>query len=358
MGSSFETAALHQATALARRGWGRVHPNPLVGAVVVGPDGPVADGWHADFGGEHAERVALDRAGDRARGATLVVTLEPCVHHGKQPPCVERIQAAGLARVVVGMTDPNPQAAGGIAVLRAAGIDVELAGDAAAAAIRDDNFRFLHRFSGRKRPYVALKLAVSMDGYLADASGQARWLSSEPSRAWVHWLRAGFAAIGVGAVTAIHDAAQLTVRGDIVPRIPPRRVLFDRSGRLRGDLRIFATAPDVPIDVIIGPDTPDMLAALPQVTVHRVANLEEGLEALAASGVDAILIEGGGRLAGALLEADLVDRVYQLQVPLWLGQGTPAWPGVAARDLATTPRWRPLDSERLGPDTLITLERH
>lgn len=354
---SDQVTLMRRAARLARNGWGRVHPNPLVGAVVADAAGVVAEGWHAEYGGPHAERMAIDQAGARARGATLVVTLEPCTHQGQQPPCVDLIRAAEIARVVVALADPNPVAAGGAERLRAAGIDVVVGVDPEPS--RRDNFRFLHRFSGRTRPFVAVKLAVSVDGFIADAQGRSRWVSGEPAREWVHWLRAGFGALAVGGSTAVADDASLTVRGSVTPRVPPVRVVFDRSRRLNPTQRIFADAGDVPVHVIRSqPDPTDAaMAAVPGVTLHYATDLGRALDALAAAGVDAILVEGGGRLAGALFEADLVDRVYLVQAPLWLGEGTPAWAGLAARPLATTPRWQPVDTTRLGGDTVMTLDR-
>jgi diaminohydroxyphosphoribosylaminopyrimidine deaminase/5-amino-6-(5-phosphoribosylamino)uracil reductase len=188
-----EREAMTHARSLAWRGWGRVHPNPLVGAVVLADGLIVGEGWHAEFGDRHAEPVALERAAERARGATLVVTLEPCDHHGKQPPCTEAILEAGVRRVVAGLADPNPVATGGAARLAGLGLEVELG--VAREAVAAQNAMFLHGFRNQSRPFVALKLATSLDGRIADSSGHSRWISGEPARDYVHWLRAGFAAI-------------------------------------------------------------------------------------------------------------------------------------------------------------------
>lgn len=345
---------LRRALQLAERGWGQVHPNPLVGAVVVREGRVVGEGWHAVLGAPHAEAMALAAAGEAARGATLYVTLEPCTHHGRTPPCTEAILAAGVARVVCAIPDPNPEAGGGIARLRAAGVAVEAGGLADQA--RRLNWRFLHRFAGRTRPFVAVKLAVSMDGCVADAAGRSQWLSGEMARDWVHRERAAYAAVAVGAATAIRDDARLTVRGAVVPRVAPHRVIFDRSGQLPASHGILATAGDVPVVVVRGHDAPD-LPGRPGVTVLRADALPEALDALGGMGLDAVLVEGGGRLAGALLGAGLVDRVYQVQCPLWLGQGRLAWPGLGAPALAGAPRWHTVARRRLGDDTLLVLER-
>lgn len=212
--------AMGRAFELARMGWGRVSPNPMVGALILQGDRVVAEGWHAEFGGPHAEAVALARAGAAARGATVVVTLEPCNHQGKQPPCAEALIRAGVARVVVAVPDPNPEARGGAQRLRDAGIAVEF-------GVREDEARalngiFFHRFAGLGRPFLALKLATTLDARIADQTGRSRWISGEEARDYVHWLRAGFDAIAVGGHTARVDNASLTVRATSSPGGPRR----------------------------------------------------------------------------------------------------------------------------------------
>src|SRR5207245_8818292 len=226
-GSAFtlaEAEAMRHALDLARRGWGRVAPSPVVGAVVLRGDAVVGEGWHAEFGGPHAEVAALASAGRRARGGSLVVTLEPCAHSGKTPPCTDAILAAGVRRVVAAIRDPDPQAGGGLDVLRRRGVAVEegvLAEEAAAL-----NAPFLFAREQRQRPFVALKLATSIDGRIADSGGRSEWVSGPEARDYVHWLRAGFDAIAVGGTTALRDNPRLTVRGSVVPRRPPLRILF------------------------------------------------------------------------------------------------------------------------------------
>src|SRR2546428_14049448 len=188
-----EGVAMERALELARRGWGRVAPNPLVGAVVLRGGKVVGEGYHAEFGGPHAEVVALEAAGGGARGATLVVNLEPCAHHGKTPPCTEAIVAAGVARVVAAVSDPDPQARGGAGVLRAKGVIVSIGLLAEAAAAL--NAPFLFAREQEERPFVALKLATSIDGRIADAAGSSRWVSGEAAREYVHWPRARVGAI-------------------------------------------------------------------------------------------------------------------------------------------------------------------
>ena len=349
-----------RALELAWRGWGRVHPNPLVGAVLLDPGGkPVGEGWHAEYGGPHAEVAALAAAGGRAHGSTMVCTLEPCDHQGKQPPCTGALLAAGVRRVVAALPDPDPAAAGGGAHLRAAGVEVQLGllGDQAAA----QNAAFFHRHRDPSRPFVALKLATTIDGRIADANGHSRWLSGEPAREYVHWLRAGFDAVGVGGVTARSDDPMLTVRGPVEPRIPPRRVVFAADGDVPATLRLVRTARDIPTVAVVSPAVPsDRLAHLKRAGVGLVAAATPGaaLAELRASGIGSLLVEGGGRLAGALLAAGVVDRYYWIQTPLWLGVGAiPAVAGLPTTRLAEAQRWRVTDRRALGEDTLLVLDR-
>jgi diaminohydroxyphosphoribosylaminopyrimidine deaminase / 5-amino-6-(5-phosphoribosylamino)uracil reductase len=358
-GAVTERDAMARALELAWRGWGRVQPNPLVGAVVLAGGEVVGEGWHAEFGQRHAEPVALAAAGERARGATVVSTLEPCDHQGKQPPCTEALLAAGVRRVVAALADPDPVAAGGAARLRAAGVDVELgllAGEAAA-----QNAIFLHTQRDRTRPYVALKLATTIDGRIADANGHSRWLSAQPARDFVQWLRAGFDAVAVGGVTARTDDPSLTVRGPLVPRVPPRRIVFAADGDLPPSLRLVRTARETPTMVVASAlARPERLAPLEAagVGIVRAGGLVEALRALREDGVTSLLVEGGGRLAGALLAEGLVDRYYWVQTPLWLGvSAVPAVAGLPTTPLDQAARWRVTDRRALGDDTLLVLDR-
>lgn len=348
-----------RALELAWRGWGRVAPNPLVGAVVLRDDQIVGEGWHAEYGDRHAEPVALEQAGPAARGATLVVTLEPCTHHGKQPPCADALIAAGVRRVVVAVADPNPEAQGGLARLRAAGIEVETGLRGMEA--RAQNATFLHRWKGAGRPFVALKLATTLDGRIADQAGHSRWISGEEARDYVHWLRAGFDAIGVGGHTARADDASLTVRGSVEPRVPPRRVVFDRLGHLPTSLGLVRTASQLPTILVAEVTGPTVhLAELEThgVVVHRTRSLLDGLERLWQSGISSIIVEGGGRLAGALLGAGLVDRYYWIQAPVWLGEeALLAIVGLPGTSLMEAERWGVVERRALGQDTLLVVDR-
>ena len=344
---------------LAWRGWGKVQQDPLVGAVILKEGEMVGEGWHPEYGDRHAETVALADAGERARGATLVVTLEPCSHQGKQPPCTEVIIHSGVARVVAAMCDPNPLAAGGSERLREAGVEVEIGplGDAAAV----QNASFLHGLRDKTRPFLALKLATTLDGRIADGFGQSRWISGEAARDYVQWLRAGFDAIAVGGRTARLDDPALTVRGAVRPRTAPRRVVFDRVADLGPQLTLIRTAAETPTVVVVSPNaerTRVQRLEAAGVTVVQAGSLPEALGLLRQQGIASLLVEGGGQLAGALLAAGLVDRYYWIQAPLWLGEGgVPALAGLPTRALDQAGRWRVVERRSLGDDTLLVLDR-
>lgn len=336
-----------------------MHPNPLVGATVLAGNTLAGEGWHAEHGDRHAEPIALDQAGDRSHGGTLVVTLEPCAHEGKQPPCTDAIIRAGIRRVVAAVGDPNPVASGGAEQLRAAGVEVELGLLARQAGAQ--NAAFLHRFQEPSRPFVALKLATSLDGRIADAAGRSRWISGREAQEHVHWLRAGYDAVAVGGRTARADDPQLTVRGSVEPRNPPRRVVFDAGADLDPDLTLVRTARRTPTLLVTSPAAPeervDKLAAC-GVTILPAATLAEGLQVLRRAGIDSLLVEGGGRLAGALLGQELADRYYWFQSPLWLGErGIPAIAGLPSEPLDRAERWHPVERRSLGEDTLLVVDR-
>jgi diaminohydroxyphosphoribosylaminopyrimidine deaminase / 5-amino-6-(5-phosphoribosylamino)uracil reductase len=350
-----EREAMRRALALARKGWGRVHPNPLVGAVLLADGEPVGEAYHAEYGREHAERLAIASAGGRAPGATLVVTLEPCAHTGKQPPCTDAIIAAKVRRVVAAVADPNPLAGGGAERLRAAGLDVEL-GLLGTEATRQ-NAAFFHRIRNPSRPWVALKLATSLDYRIADRAGQSKWISGAEARAYVHALRVGFDAIAVGGRTAIHDNPLLTPRGHIEPRVAPTRVIFAGKELLPPSLAVFAFEGETVV-VTSRALAPEARQHLRHAAILPADTLAEALVALRASGIGSLLVEGGGRLAGGLLSAGLVDRYHWIQSPLWLGEsGVPATAGWEVAALADAERWSVVERRALGEDTLLVMDR-
>jgi diaminohydroxyphosphoribosylaminopyrimidine deaminase/5-amino-6-(5-phosphoribosylamino)uracil reductase len=349
-----ERAAMGRALELARDGWGRVHPNPLVGAVVLRDGELVGEGAHLEFGGPHAEVTALAEAGEAARGATCVVTLEPCAHHGKTPPCVEALANAGVSRVVYAADDPA-EGAGGAERLRSLGVAVQ--GGLLGEEARSLNAPFFAR--GRGRPWVAVKVATSLDGYLADPTGRSQWISGPEARAYVHWLRAGFDAIAVGRGTVAADDPRLTVRGTVEPRIPPRRVVLSRSGNVPEAATVVRTAGEIPTTVVCDPARADATRArldTPGLDVLAADGLLGALRGLGDRGVGSMLVEGGAELANALLDADLVDRVYWITAPRWLGAGTAAFRRPAG-SLDTPAGWRFVERRALGDDTLLVIER-
>ena len=351
--------AMERAIALAWGGWGRVGRNPLVGAVVLSGGTVVGEGFHAEFGGAHGEVAALAAAGGRARGADLVVSLEPCAHHGKTPPCTEAIVAAGIARVVFGAHDGDPVARGGADALRRAGVAVE--GGLLETAVRAQNALFFHRFDGRGRPFVALKLAMTLDARIADREGRSRWVSGPEAREFVQWLRAGFDAIAVGLGTVRADDPRLTVRGAVVPAKPPRRVVLDRRAELPLDAAVVRTARETPTLALVGRGArPEACAALRAagVEVATADDAGEALAMLADQDVSTLLIEGGGGVAGRMLKEDLVDRLYLVVAPLWLGEGgVSAFAGLPGTTIEHAVRWRTVQRRPLGDDTLLVMDR-
>jgi diaminohydroxyphosphoribosylaminopyrimidine deaminase/5-amino-6-(5-phosphoribosylamino)uracil reductase len=351
--------AMLRAIALAWRGWGSVGSNPMVGALVLRDGIVLGEGWHAEFGGPHAEIAALESAGAKARGADLVVSLEPCAHHGKTPPCVEAIVAAGIKRVVFGAADVDARAKGGARVLERAGLKVEdglMADD-----VRAQNAAFFHRHGSSDRPFVAVKLAVSLDGRIADGARRSKWITGEEARKWVHWLRAGFDAIGVGAGTVKADDPRLTVRGDVVPMTPPLRVLFDSRAETPQHAELVATAPQVPTLALVAPGANavrvEALRGL-GVEIGEVAGLAAALRALHARGIGSLLIEGGGILTGRLMADGLVDRLFLMTGPVILGKnGVPAFGELAGTPLERAARWRTVGRRALGADTLTVFDR-
>ena len=347
------------ALSLGRRGLGRTAPNPSVGCVIVAGGRVVGRGRTADGGRPHAEAVALAEAGAAARGATAYVTLEPCAHHGVTPPCAEALAAAGVARVVVALRDPDPRVdGGGIAHLRAAGIEV-VEGVGRAEAGRDLS-GFLSRVR-RGRPALTLKLATTMDGRIATAAGESRWITGAAARAHVHAQRARHDAVMVGAGTVRADDPLLTVRGmGDVPQ--PARVVLSR----RLDLppgRMEAGARAVPMHVLHGPD-PDPAArdrlAGAGAHLREVAAGADGLDpadalrALGALGLTRVYCEGGGTLAAALLRAGVVDRLDHYVAGAAIGaEGVPSLGPLALEALADAPRLALVDTRRIGADVLV-----
>jgi diaminohydroxyphosphoribosylaminopyrimidine deaminase / 5-amino-6-(5-phosphoribosylamino)uracil reductase len=361
--SSTEVDSVHmrRALALARRGWGQTAPNPMVGAVLVRGDEIVADGYHARYGESHAEIVALRVAGDRARGATLYVTLEPCAHYGKTPPCADALIEAGVARVVVATADPSLEARGGAARLRAAGIDVTFGVERDAAL--ELNAPFFHAIASH-RPWVTLKLALSADGAVADPAGVHRWITGPESRAEVHRMRANADGIAVGIGTVLADDPSLTVRDAPPPRVPPRRVIFDSTLRTPRTSTLVRTARQINTILIGRLGAPvDRHAMLTEagVIVLLMPTLHDALAELHLRGVRALFVEGGPRLAGSLLREDLVDRLAIFRSALKLGAEAPQGLAFAPEGLESRlgdERHRIIDQQPFGDDTMTIYALH
>jgi diaminohydroxyphosphoribosylaminopyrimidine deaminase/5-amino-6-(5-phosphoribosylamino)uracil reductase len=308
---------LERAIELAERGRGTTRPNPVVGAVVVAGGEVVGEGWHERRGGPHAEVVALQAAGDRARGATLYVTMEPCRHHGSTPPCTEALLQAGVAKVVAGSLDPNPEAAGGLEVLAASGVEVEHA-ESFDARAQNEAWR---TWVVAGRPFVTLKLAVTFDGRVTVPG--SRWVSGKQSRLRVHELRAASDAVAVGMGTVRADDPRLDARGVDVSG-QPRRLAFGRG----------PLPPGSELELLSGP-------------------LEDELQALGGEGVQSLLVEGGPTLATAFLERDLVDRLLVFVAPTIAGDG-PLLLGSLSRPIEL----QRLRAEQVGADVLLDAYVH
>jgi diaminohydroxyphosphoribosylaminopyrimidine deaminase/5-amino-6-(5-phosphoribosylamino)uracil reductase len=337
--------AMRRAVALAARGLGTTSPNPVVGCVLLDPAGEiVGEGFHAYAGGPHAEIVALAQAGERARGGTAVVTLEPCDHTGRTGPCSGALIAAGITRVVVAVPDPTPVAAGGVATLRSAGVDVETGVRRADAEA--GNVAWLTAVR-RGRPYVIWKFAATLDGRSAAADGTSMWITSEPARADVHRLRGTVDAVLAGVGTVLADDPQLTVRnlsdGTLAIR-QPLRVVVDSSGRTPADARVRDGS------------APTWVATAAEVGAGRDGRIDLPglLEALYLRGVRAVLLEGGPTLAGAFLAAGLVDRVVGYVAPKLLGAGRNALAAAGVPTIADAIEWDYTDVTRIGPDLRLT----
>ena len=343
-----------RALRLAARGRGRTSPNPMVGATVVTSDGTiVGDGWHQRAGTPHAEVHALDQAGDKAAGATLVCTLEPCCHHGHTGPCVDRIIAAGISHVVAATEDPNPLVAGGgFRRLRDAGIRVTV--DVGADAARRLNRAFMTAVQDR-RPWVILKAATSVDGMIAPAPGRRMQITSPASMNLVQRLRAEVDAIAIGSETVLVDDPLLTVR-DVYRERPLLRAVFDRRLRTPPAARLFGTTAQGPIVVLGSAATANSDAARALETAGaRVESMgetvESGLRRLAALGVQSVLLEGGPRLQQAAWEAGMIDEVRLFVAPDPLG---PAGVPLSGSDGISIAALGELTTVTVGPDVFIT----
>ena len=356
---------LERALELARGGSGRVSPNPLVGAVIVRDGETIGEGFHAELGGPHAERAAIDdarRRGEDPAGATMYVTLEPCAHHGRQPPCADAVVEARLTRVVIGCDDPTEKASGrGPGILRDEGVEVVFADGAEAASARllIQPFRKLARTG---RPLVTLKSAISLDGRTATAAGDSRWISGAESRLLVHRWRAEADAVAVGIGTALGDDPLLTAR-DVSAARQPTRVVFDSDARLPLDSQLVGTVAEAPVLVVAAPgadaDRVEALRAagaeVVEIAGDPVERVRGALDELGRRRLDSLLLEGGAGLAGSFLDAGEVDELRLFLAPVVIG-GSGAQPlagGRGAARVAEAQRALAVEWSTSGEDLLV-----
>jgi diaminohydroxyphosphoribosylaminopyrimidine deaminase / 5-amino-6-(5-phosphoribosylamino)uracil reductase len=365
--TELQAAHLRRALELAEGGRGRVSPNPLVGAVLARDQEVIGEGFHAELGGLHAERAAIEdcRArGNDPAGAALYVTLEPCAHTGRQPPCTEAILEAEIARVVYASEDPTEKAAGrGPGMLRDEGVEVELAEGAEAALARLLNQPFRKR-ARTGRPLVTYKAAMSLDGRVAAPSGDSRWISTAESRELVHRWRAECDAVAVGIGTALADDPLLTARIEDAER-QPIRVVFDSQARLPLDSALVNSLDEAPLVVVCAPEAPsarrDALAAAGAEVIaapgrDRASRLSAALDQLSRREIQDLLVEGGPTLAGALFDAGEIDAIKLFVAPLVVGAAgaRAVLEGEGSRRIAEALRPLATSYEPIGEDLLIT----
>jgi diaminohydroxyphosphoribosylaminopyrimidine deaminase/5-amino-6-(5-phosphoribosylamino)uracil reductase len=356
---------LARAIEIAEQGRGRVSPNPMVGAVIAHDNAVFGEGYHAAVGGPHAEVEAIAAAaGSDLDGATLYVSLEPCCHQGRTPPCTDAIREAGISRVVVACEDPSAHAAGrGLGILRDEGVEVVLAGEDLADRARLLNQPF-RKYARTGRPWVMFKSAMTLDGKVATRSGDSKWISGTASRELTHRWRAECDAVVVGVGTALADDPQLTARLDGVQR-QPRRVVFDSVGRLPLDSRLVRDAREIPLTVVVSRAAPraatDALEAHGAEVIvapgeNEPARVVSALDQLGAAELTSLMLEGGPRLAGAFLDAGEIDEVRLFLAPVILGGRTARDPleGEGVEQIADALRAQSLHCEHVDEDLLIS----
>ena len=371
MSTCTDTDREHMARAieLARNGGGMVRPNPVVGAVVARAGEVLGEGWHERFGAAHAEVNAIEACGmTDLSDATLYVSLEPCCHEGKTPPCTDAIVQAGIRRVVVGSDDPTEKAAGrGLGILRDEGVEIVLADGELATSARLLNQAFRKR-ARVGRPWVLFKSAMTLDGKVATRTGDSQWISGEHSRELAHQWRASVDAVVVGIGTALADDPRLTARPDGLTNElshQPRRVVFDSLARLSPGSQLVSAALEIPLTVVVSraaarADTDALEAAGVQVLVatgeNEPARVRSALEQLGAIGVSSALLEGGPHLAGAFLDAGEIDEIRLFLAPLLLGGSAARDPleGKGVEQISEALRALTCECERVGEDLLIS----
>lgn len=360
---------MHRCIELARKAEGRSSPNPLVGAVVLDRNGAVVgESFHPKAGQPHAEVFALDAAGDKALGGTIYVNLEPCCHFGKTPPCADRVIASGVSRVVYGLQDPNPKVlGGGLEKLRQAGIQVD--GPCLEAECAKINRAFIKRIN-EGLPWVALKMAATLDGRIADRNGKSQWITGEESRKFVHALRNRFDCVLVGTSTVVQDNPLLTVR-DLPGSRDPHRAILDANLKISPSSRVFDCNENVRTFLFTSEENILRIVAEGnksnynenvELVAAALANgrikLDDCLKQLSSFGMLTVLCEGGGRLAASLLEANLVDELFWFCAPKLLidNQALPSLNGSRARSMNEIVELQQPTYIQLGQDLLIHID--
>ncbi|MEE2669334.1 MAG: bifunctional diaminohydroxyphosphoribosylaminopyrimidine deaminase/5-amino-6-(5-phosphoribosylamino)uracil reductase RibD [Gemmatimonadota bacterium] len=355
---------LLRAAGLAERGWGWVHPNPMVGCVLVKDGKPVGEGSHREYGGAHAEVEAVTAAGKDARGATAYISLEPCNHHGKTPPCTELLLDAGVVRVVFGALDSGLKGGGGAQRLAKAGMEVAGPSDDPRLSTKVDPVYF-HTIQ-HSGSYVVVKLAESRDYGIAARPGERTFLTGRAATREVHRLRMGFDGILIGGLTARVDDPRLTLREGFQARVPPTRIVLDPGAELSTDARLFQTIDEAPLIIVVTPTAPRERVRFLEEAGAKVEvvpasppglDLQETLTRCWSIGLRSIFCEGGGRLARALVDADLVQRLYLLRTPHVLGpQCVPGLSNVLEEGRISD--WSVVGEPRqFGNDVLVTYDR-
>lgn len=353
---------MHDVLELARRGHGSVSPNPMVGAVILSPEGNrIGEGYHRRYGDSHAEVAAIRSCGGRdLEGATLVVNLEPCCHQGKTPPCVDAIIGSGIKEVVVSTLDPNPKMNGkGIARLRSSGINVIL-------GTLEDEARYLNRgyFSHRlrKRAWCAVKVAVSLDGRMANKDGQSKWITGPEARRLAHQLRADHDGILVGGGTVRFDDPELTVRS--VPGVNPVRVVLSSHFGIPIDSKLARNSDQVRTILLTGESINTPGSELDSVEIVRIPERKNGsidpveiLRLLPQYGVLSLLIEGGSSVLSSFMTAGVIDEMYIGMAPSVVGQGLSPFETFSPKSWETRPRYNTLSVDRLGDDVVVRYKR-
>jgi diaminohydroxyphosphoribosylaminopyrimidine deaminase/5-amino-6-(5-phosphoribosylamino)uracil reductase len=350
-----------KALALAKKGVGKTSPNPAVGSVIVRGGKVIAGGWHHKAGLPHAEIEALKAAGKNAKGSTLFVTLEPCCHFGKTPPCTDAIIVSGIKKVIVGASDPNPKVSGkGVAALRAAGIEVVEGVLSYECSALNEAY---NKYITKGLPFVTLKLAASLDGRIAAAGGESKWITGTASRKLVHKMRASVDAVMVGSETALKDDPELTVR--LARGRNPARVVLDSTLRLPVTAKVFNNVKEGRARLLIftSKDAPEQRikrvrgAGAEVVRLPSAAGglpLKKVLKALAERGMTSVLVEGGGVLAASLLKEKLVDALVVFYGPMIIGgDGLPMVAGLALKGLDSAPRFKSVRVKKAGDDIVV-----